>query len=57
MKCPACGLNPNMVVKTTKEDDSVLRYRKCMCCGHNWFTQELTVQAHAVNRIEVLASG
>jgi transcriptional regulator NrdR family protein len=44
-----------MVVKTTKEDDSVLRSRKCLVCGHNWFTQELVVRARVASRIEVTA--
>lgn len=57
MKCPSCGLNPNMVIKTTKGANDNLRARRCLVCGHNWFTQELAVEARAVTRIEVAVGG
>lgn len=54
MKCPSCGCNPNMVIKTTKGDDNNLRSRRCIPCGHNWFTQELLIEARVQARIVAL---
>jgi hypothetical protein len=46
-----------MVIKTTKGANDNLRARRCLVCGHNWFTQELAVEARAVTRIEVAVGG
>lgn len=43
MKCIECGTGDTSVSKTTKSDHYVIRYRKCVACGANFKTMELSV--------------
>lgn len=42
LRCPSCNSAWSEVTKTIKNDNFIRRYRKCMHCGKNWPTTELS---------------
>lgn len=38
MQCPKCQHSKSRVYRTVNHDISLLRYRRCVACGHKWRT-------------------
>lgn len=49
MQCPRCSSSEIRAVTTNgTETDKVTRQRRCVSCGHVWFTVELPVHVAVV---------
>jgi hypothetical protein len=50
MRCPYCGDRRTEVLKTVYRGHSSYRYRRCLCCGSRFSTQERPVRWSRVDR-------
>jgi len=49
VKCPQCGSDEIRATYTNShEPDRVVRQRRCLDCGHRWYTAELAVSLAVV---------
>lgn len=49
MQCPSCSSKQHRALVTNSQlPDQVVRKRRCLSCGHQWFTAEVFVPSYAV---------
>jgi transcriptional regulator NrdR family protein len=55
MNCPKCNSRA-IRTKMTRQDSeaSVVRFRSCAPCGHNWYTVEIGIPQHAIRHLSAI---
>jgi len=52
MKCPKCFIKKTRVVCTNPDPEGrIVRRRKCVCCGHRWYSMqypEVSIPEHRI---------
>lgn len=49
MRCPICDGDKSRIKSGTDDEDSFIRTRECLDCGHSWRTIEIDVDMYYSN--------